>query len=529
MDRPAQVCLAGMFVVSQVLLPGLTAGDQPSPRARARAETRVPADRPDLQVVGALRANPLTAPYAIRSSWRDGAVVLSGRVGTKQVHDMAVRTAIAVGYPVKDDLVIDTGEAHRVAMAQASANPWLSGSLGFRGRLGPLLRLSSSALRPPGRPVLRVRASPGQLPPLVAARELRGPGGRRAGGAQGMPSAPYLPGTRRTADLRRATRSARTRADQGEAPAHRRHVGPGPPGRGRRQRAGPQDHRGGGQEYPRREPGDQRASRRVAPIRDAPPPPQPVLPNEPVVRPAKPAPAPASRIPPRRSDLRRAQQAPRPRRADLAMARDPQPLTRRIADALSRRSTLKDLPIAVQTRDGVATLSGKVPSAYEAMMAYRTVEQTPGVRDVVDQLEFQVPDENHPNPLKQKGRPEDIEAYLSAQIRRHLGDLAHVERVRVRGDIVEIRGSLAQPSIAIASWRSSDRSPCSATSASSPCSTSIDQGQADEINSAGLPTGQDSPPLPVPRANCRVKRTATVGEPQPRRFQIRCNLLELLL
>jgi osmotically-inducible protein OsmY len=127
------------------------------------------------------------------------------------------------------------------------------------------------------------------------------------------------------------------------------------------------------------------------------------------------------------------------------MARDPQPLTRRIAEALAKRTALADLPIAVQTRNGVATLSGKVPSAYEAMLAYRTVEQTPGVRDVVDQLQFQVPDENHPNPLRQKGRPEDIEAYLAAQIRRHLGDLAHVDRVRVRGDIIEIRGTIQNP------------------------------------------------------------------------------------
>src|SRR4051794_18243164 len=137
MDRPTRVCLAGVFVVSQYLLPGLTAGDQTIPRARTRPESRVPADRPDLQVAGAVRANPVTAPYAIRTSWRDGSVVLSGRVGTKLVHDVAVRTAIAVGYPVKDDLVIDTGEAHRVAMAQGYANPWLSGSLGSAAGSAP--------------------------------------------------------------------------------------------------------------------------------------------------------------------------------------------------------------------------------------------------------------------------------------------------------------------------------------------------------------------------------------------------------
>jgi hypothetical protein len=127
---------------------------------------------------------------------------------------------------------------------------------------------------------------------------------------------------------------------------------------------------------------------------------------------------------------------------DIAMARDTQTLTRRVAGALSKRPLLTGLPIAVQSRGDVVTLSGKVPSAYEAMLAYRTVEQTPGVREILDHLEFQVPDENHPNPLKQKGRPEDIEPYLTSQIRRHLGDLAHVDRIRVRGDVIEIRGSL---------------------------------------------------------------------------------------
>jgi hypothetical protein len=126
----------------------------------------------------------------------------------------------------------------------------------------------------------------------------------------------------------------------------------------------------------------------------------------------------------------------------MAMVRDSQPLTRRVAEALSKRSSLSGLPILLQSRGAIVTLAGKVPSAYEAMLAYRIVEQTPGVNQIVDQLEFQVPDEDHPNPLKQKGRPEDIEPYLASQIRRHLGDLAHVDVVRMRGDMIEIRGSL---------------------------------------------------------------------------------------
>ena len=124
------------------------------------------------------------------------------------------------------------------------------------------------------------------------------------------------------------------------------------------------------------------------------------------------------------------------------MARDTQTLTRRVAEALGKSPTLAGLPIAVQSRGDVVTLSGKVPSVYEAMLAYRTAEQTPGVRDLVDKLQFQVPDENHPNPLREKGRPEDLEPYLTSQIRRHVGDLAHVDRVRVRGDVVEVRGTL---------------------------------------------------------------------------------------
>src|SRR5262249_34910197 len=77
-----------------------------------------------------------------------------------------------------------------------------------------------------------------------------------------------------------------------------------------------------------------------------------------------------------------------------------------------------------------------------AMVAYRAAEQTPGVRDVIDRLEFVVPDEDHPNPLLQKGRPEDLDPYLAFQIRRHVGDLAHIDRIRTSGDVVEVRGSL---------------------------------------------------------------------------------------
>jgi hypothetical protein len=109
---------------------------------------------------------------------------------------------------------------------------------------------------------------------------------------------------------------------------------------------------------------------------------------------------------------------------------------------MSKRPGLVNLPIRVTIHDGIVTLSGNVPTVYEAMLAFRAVQQTPGVREVYDRLEFVVPDGERRNPLIEKGRPEDVEPYLLAQIRRHVGDLAHVDQVRLRGDALEIRGTI---------------------------------------------------------------------------------------
>jgi hypothetical protein len=123
-------------------------------------------------------------------------------------------------------------------------------------------------------------------------------------------------------------------------------------------------------------------------------------------------------------------------------ALDSQRLTRRVVESLQRRPAVADQPIKVRTNGETILLSGRVPSSYEAMIAYRAAQQTPGVREVVDRLEFLVPDEDHPNPLVERGRPEDVEPYLAAQMARHLGDLAHVDRVQARGNHLEIRGTL---------------------------------------------------------------------------------------
>ena len=93
----------------------------PSPSVQA-SPAGVPADpsHAELTILKALMANPITAPFRIVTSTRNGRVVLSGRVGTKAVHDAAVQTGIATGYPIQDDLVIDTAEVYRAAALAAS-------------------------------------------------------------------------------------------------------------------------------------------------------------------------------------------------------------------------------------------------------------------------------------------------------------------------------------------------------------------------------------------------------------------------
>ena len=119
-------------------------------------------------------------------------------------------------------------------------------------------------------------------------------------------------------------------------------------------------------------------------------------------------------------------------------------LSRRIDRAIQDQPELARDSVKVSVRDGVATLSGSVPSVYEAMLAFRAVQQTPGVNAVVDTLEFVVPDGTTANPLLAKARPEDIEAYMEAQIRRQVGDAAHLDRVRLEGDQLVVQGTLEE-------------------------------------------------------------------------------------
>ena len=92
--------------------------------------------------------------------------ILSGRVGTKQVHDAAVQMAIAFGFRFRDDLVIDTAETMRAAM---SATPSMTGYGGLAPNLSASYYVYPAApLRLAGRPVLRDAAAGGELRPVVA-------------------------------------------------------------------------------------------------------------------------------------------------------------------------------------------------------------------------------------------------------------------------------------------------------------------------------------------------------------------------
>jgi osmotically-inducible protein OsmY len=410
-------------------------------------------DQPDAIVLSAIRANPLTAPYPITAAWRNGTVVLSGRVGTSVIHDMAVRTVIDLGYPVHDDLVIDTAEAHRVALAQAAGGPWSSSAGGslvgsapyfvyppplfgrvddpFFGFEPPLVSFPPWATS--GNPDPRVRQA-GMPQSNVPAPGPGATGFQEAPGAVQQPTvpreqAPIKGNLQLTVDMAGQVYLSGVVASELDKQIIENEARNTP---------------GVSQVF-----SDLRVATQTqtqATSETPPPPPEPVLrpdvrerPNlpHPEVIPQPARPEPKAALAPRPDAEPR-----KPVTPDLAMARDRQRLTWRIADALARRAPLAGLPISVQSRGDVVTLAGKVPSAYEAMLAYRTVEQTPGVREITDQLQFQVPDENHPNPLRQKGRPEDLEPYLTSQIRRHVGELAHVDRVRVRGDILEIQGTL---------------------------------------------------------------------------------------
>ena len=391
--------------------------------------------RPESIILNAIRANPVTAPYFIRTTWRKGAVELSGRVGTKQVHDVAVRLAIDLGIPFRDNLVIDTGAAHLVAGAEMMATPAASAMAQAYS--------SSPYIYPP--PLFGKFDDPffGFSPPLVSfppwwqRRIESGPMVKPRSIQEN--TTPPRGGTSNTAGANNPPGDGRWKPF--ETDPVKGHVEVTVDAAGQVFLRGVVASEEVGreiEEQARSVPGVTRVEsqfqvqpRRVEADTPAPPTPQPV-PGPPSPNPNRgPATAPPADV-----------QA-HPRSAAIKpVAQDSEPLSRRVVAAIEQRPETADLPVKVRSSDGVVTLSGRVPTAYEAMMVYRTAQKTPGVHDIVDRLEFVVPDEDHTNPLLQKGRAEDIEPYLASQVRRHVAELAHLDRIQVQGDTIELRGTL---------------------------------------------------------------------------------------
>ena len=430
------ILILGTSGISAAKGQGVAVPARPGPQAAAVSR--------ELQVLTALRSHPLTAGYPIMATWSKGAVVLSGGVGTKEAHDVAVRLAIATGVPFRDNLVIDTGLAHATAIGAG-------GTMGMSGFA--TLGASSPYIYPP--PLMGRLDDPffGFVPPLVSfppwwRQRFGGPAMPRPGqaaanfapGAAGRQGGPGQSGANAPAagwqplDVAPVKGQVEVTVDASGQVFLRGVVASEAAGREIEEAARSvpgvsrvdvqfqvMPRRGDDDNPPPRD-GDLVEPRR-APAENPPPPPEPMFqPEEPERQPAAVRPKAAAPTAP----------------AGL----DKTDLTRRIVSALSRRQPVAILPVKVRSVDGSVTLTGRVPTAYEAMIAFRATQQTPGVNEVIDRLEFTVPDEDHPNPLLQKGRPEDLQPYLASQIRRHIGDLAHIDRVETHGDVVDIRGTL---------------------------------------------------------------------------------------
>lgn len=409
------------------------------------------------QILQALQSDPITAPYRFGVIHQGGRLILVGRVGTKVVHDVAVQIATSLVPSIGDDLEIDTAEIQRAglaASATAAAGPtapydprpggMATEPVGPRRLPAPAYTAVSGVMPyvyPP--PLFGYVDDPfwGFEPPMVSyppwwgalsARRLgldrpQDPKqvdpimGMSAGQAQSPPSRVESGSNTPEGTVDATIDPLGVVVLRGSAPTLAQAIAIGQkfaqtPGitqvRNELTIRGPQ---------PRGIDVD-RAETHRAP--DESPPPIPHVPNQP-----EPDSEPAEE---------------RSRSPEPAIRFGLNNLDAKLVEAIKHRPALSGLPVHATVRDGLATLSGRVPTVYEAMLAFRAVEQVPGVVQINDRLEFRVPDGEGTNPLIEKGRPEDVEPYLAAQIRRQLGDQAHVDRVRLTGDNLEIRGTVIE-------------------------------------------------------------------------------------
>jgi hypothetical protein len=394
-------------------------------------------DQSDILILGALAKNPVTAPYRFRVERVGDRWVLAGRVGTKVIYDEAIRTALAVTSKFTDRLVIDTAAVEAAAPA-GGATPISMGNMWpwgfttypggipyvyptplfqgwwldpFEGMEPPLISYppwwnGMSAARPGDSSLLSAPGAVGpQLPTGVGdvdAGAVASDAIEFQGASAAAPAIEMTIDPRGVAILRGKVSSLAERIAIGQRIA---------------QTEGVTDVVNlitvAGENAP-----PAAAKPAVVP---PPPPPGPAAPGE----------GPAS--------------APAPSVRKLDPSQDSDPLALDVRAALAEHPELAATPLQVEaTSDDAVILSGSVPSAYEAMIAYLAVRRTPGVKSIDDRLRFPVPNSRGgSNPLRDRGRPEDVAEYLKAQLERRIQGQAIVHALRVDNDtlLVDLVGS----------------------------------------------------------------------------------------
>ncbi|WZO96799.1 BON domain-containing protein [Isosphaeraceae bacterium EP7] len=411
----ANVCMAALAIASPLAVAQRTTPPPVGRTAEAppTASRQAPAS-PVASLQSSLQSNPVTAPYRIGVTTKNGRALLTGRVGSKAIYDVAIRTAINSGVAFTDQLIIDTAMQRAMARAQGALIdtyivPPAFGLYGYGGGYG--LAYPSPLLGPYDAPQIweppvisyppyweELSASRlGESAPL-AGNDVNAPAAGR--GASNTVEATIDP--LGVATLRGTVSTMAERVGVGQKLAQTQGVtevinlltvDPSVPG----------------------------SSAARSEAADAPPPPPiPIPPPTPETAERRPAPEFSP------------DEAEKPAAAAGGSAGE------RLRASLARRPALEGLSVQASVDDGIATLRGQVPTAYEAMLVHRTAQLQPGVKSVDDQLRFQVPDTEHPNPLREKGRPEDVEPYLQAQVQRQLGDLAHLDRTRLSGEELDL-------------------------------------------------------------------------------------------
>lgn len=357
----------------------------------------------------ALSADPATAPYRIGTDLRDGQLVLTGRVATSAIHDIAVQTALAFTPSVHDELVIDTAETVRALTPQPTGNPGAGGM--------PIAAYPSASV--PG-------ASTYSSPPYYYPQPLFGRLDEPFYGFE-PPNISYPPWWGQLTQQRLGEMLANARQDAALMAAAPE---PEPVAKTAEKRTLDLDVDENGVatvsgtvaneaqadtiiKQIEKTPGVTRVVNQLsigdgaeALRRPIPPPPPPGLPAaEPrAAAPAAEA-APAGRIP----------------AAPIKPA--------------SSESTAR-----VDIRDGVAYLDGRVASLVDAMEMHLSAGRTPGIRAVDDRLIVPLPNERTPNPLVDYANRGDVAAYLRAQIVKHVAGAAFIDDVALDGQRLVIRG-----------------------------------------------------------------------------------------